>query len=234
MLQDLLIYHQAIGNILMIWTLAVMMPGPDTFLIIRQTINKGKQNALSSASGIVAGTIIWLVIGSFFINLLSKTSLFSILQYAGGIYLIKMSFGIFLSLKKTHHNKDYEHLFTDQNSSQKKEINNKKQYIQSFLSGIIINLSNPKPPIFISIILSRLPADAPIDIDFFLLVVMCLIPSFWFFFVVQVLSIKSVFKIFSRHTKKIDLVGGIIFLYFGINLLMPILKYSMDFFSKLL
>ncbi len=199
-------YSNAFFSILTIWILAVIMPGPDMFLIIRSTIQQGKYQAFGSVAGIVGGTLVWLIVGFFLINFLNKTAFFDYIKLFGGAYLIYMASIIFLSLsKKTP--KDFNHLVVQ------------KSIYLNFLSGLLTNLSNPKPPIFVSIILSKLPLNTPIGIDCLLLFLMLLIPSIWFYLVVEFFSIKKFFNIFLRYAKMIDFIAGVIFGLFGCSLI---------------
>lgn len=204
--------QNAIGSILTIWILAVIMPGPDMFLVIRTAI-KGKTQAIACAFGIVAGTFVWLLVGFFLVNLLNKTSFFSYIQFAGGCYLSYMSLKIFLSLKSN--------ATTPLNQSQ----NIQEKIFKNFLLGVMTNLSNPKPPIFVSIILAKLPTNTPYLVDIFLLSAMLLIPTFWFCFVVEIFTIKRFLNIFLRYTKLIDIIAGIIFGLFGINLIYGAIEF---------
>lgn len=213
MLDTLSQYQNAIGSILTIWILAVIMPGPDMFLVIRTAI-KGKAQAVMCAFGIVAGTFVWLIVGFFLINLLNKTSFFDYMQLAGGCYLIYMSIKIFLSLKNTS-NSSYQ------------ETPSIQDKFKSFLSGIITNLSNPKPPIFVSIILAKLPPNTPYLIDIFLLSAMLLIPTFWFYFVVEIFTIKKFLNAFLKYAKLIDVIAGIIFGLFGLNLIYGVIERAL-------
>lgn len=61
MLDFFIANKKAFIDILSIWILAVMMPGPDMFLVISGSIKEGKRYGLACAYGIVVGTIVWLV-----------------------------------------------------------------------------------------------------------------------------------------------------------------------------
>ncbi|MCE3039768.1 LysE family translocator [Helicobacter anatolicus] len=209
MLDFIFQYHKEILSILTIWTLAVIMPGPDFFLIVRSSIKQSKHQALSSVTGIIFGTLIWLIVGFFLINILSKTILFDIVQFCGGIYLLYMASKVFYSLK----NKKEQNLDSIQLQSSSK---------QSFISGVFTNLSNPKPPIFISIILSNLPTTPPLQVNLLLLFFMLFIPSVWFWFVVYFFRIKTIYQGFLKRAFFIDIVAGIIFVFFGLNLIYSI------------
>ena len=200
-------YHREIFSVLTIWLMAVIMPGADLFFVVRSSIKQSRLEALAGVGGIIAGTFVWLVVGFFLINLLNKTALFDYIRLAGGGYLIYMAVRIFLSMR-VDSARDFAQAKLQKNA------------FLNFVFGIFTNLANPKPPIFISIILSKLPAaQMPLMVDFALLLAMLLIPSLWFYLVVRFFSIERLLNLFLRYVKWIDLIAGIIFVLFGINLI---------------
>ena len=200
-------YHREIFSVLTIWLMAVIMPGADLFFVVRSSIKQSRLEALAGVGGIIAGTFVWLVVGFFLINLLNKTALFDYIRLAGGGYLIYMAGRIFLSMR-VDSARDFAQAKLQKNA------------FLNFVFGIFTNLANPKPPIFISIILSKLPAaQMPLMVDFALLLAMLLIPSLWFYLVVRFFSIERLLNLFLRYVKWIDLIAGIIFVLFGINLI---------------
>ena len=200
-------YHREIFSVLTIWLMAVIMPGADLFFVVRSSIKQSRLEALAGVGGIIAGTFVWLVVGFFLINLLNKTALFDYIRLAGGGYLIYMAGRIFLSMR-VDSARDFAQAKLQKNA------------FLNFVFGIFTNLANPKPPIFISIILSKLPtAQMPLMVDLVLLLVMLLIPSLWFYLVVRFFSIERLLNLFLRYVKWIDLIAGIIFVLFGINLI---------------
>lgn len=200
-------YHREIFSVLTIWLMAVIMPGADLFFVVRSSIKQSRLEALAGVGGIIAGTFVWLVVGFFLINLLNKTALFDYIRLAGGGYLIYMAGRIFLSMR-VDSARDFAQAKLQKNA------------FLNFVFGIFTNLANPKPPIFISIILSKLPAaQMPLMVDFALLLAMLLIPSLWFYLVVRFFSIERLLNLFLRYVKWVDLVAGIIFVLFGINLI---------------
>ena len=200
-------YHREILSVLTIWLMAVIMPGADLFFVVRSSSKQSRLEALAGVGGIIAGTFVWLVVGFFLINLLNKTALFDYIRLAGGGYLIYMAGRIFLSMR----------VDSAQDFAQAKL---QKNAFLNFVFGIFTNLANPKPPIFISIILSKLPAaQMPLMVDLVLLLAMLLIPSLWFYLVVRFFSIERLLNLFLRYVKWIDLIAGVIFVLFGINLI---------------
>lgn len=199
---------KAFLDVLSIWILAVMMPGPDMFLVITSAIKKNKHYALSAGYGIVAGTLIWLLVGFFLIGLLSKTSFFQWVQLCGGAYLLYMTYKIFCSLFQNQPQELKEGDFAPQESR-----------IRAFLSGVLTNLSNPKAPVFISAVLTKLPQNITLECNIFWLFVMLAIPSIWFPLVAYFFSIKKIFALFLRYSKVLDGIAVCIFGLVGIELL---------------
>ncbi|GAA7261153.1 threonine export protein RhtC [Helicobacter pylori] len=204
MLDFFIANKKAFIDILSIWILAVMMPGPDMFLVISGSIKEGKPYALACVFGIVVGTLVWLIVGFFLIGILSKTSFFDWVKFVGGSYLIYMTLKMLPSLfAPTPNPQDYQ----SQGSAKK-----------GFFYGVLTNLSNPKAPIFVSVILSALPPHTPLENNLILFLMMLIIPALWFSFVAQVFSIKRFFNLFLRYSKVIDILAIIIFGAVGIEL----------------
>lgn len=195
------------ASILSIWTLAVVMPGPDMFLVIRTAVSSGFFSSILAVFGIVAGTLIWLVVGFFLIGLLSSGEILEWFKLIGGSYLIWMAFRLFSSLKSPASNE----------WSKSSSI--------GFYAGFLTNLSNPKPPVFISIILSNLPPLTPIWIDFGLLVIMLLVPLVWFYFVIRLFTIPAFLKKFMHYRKVLDFLVALVFVLFGLNLIFESISF---------
>ena len=210
MLDFFIANKKAFIDILSIWILAVIMPGPDMFLVISSSIKEGKRYALACAYGIVAGTVVWLIVGFFLIGMLSKTSFFDWVKLVGGSYLIYMALRMLPSLFAP----------TPSLQDHKSQGNARK----GFLYGVLTNLSNPKPPIFVSVILSALPAHTPWENNAVLFLLMLLIPTLWFSFVVQVFSIKRFFHLFLKYSKIIDVLAMIVFATVGIKLVLEFIQ----------
>lgn len=208
MIEFLITNKKAFFDVLSIWILAVMMPGPDMFLVIRSAIKKNKLYALSAGYGIVAGTLVWLIVGFFLIGILSKTSFFQWVQLCGGAYLFYMACKIFFSLfEKGAQNLDEGENFAPQESRAK-----------AFWCGVMTNLSNPKAPVFISAVLTKLPQNMTLEANVLWLFVMLAIPGIWFPLVARFFSIKKVFSLFLRYSKVIDVIAVCIFGFVGVEL----------------
>lgn len=208
MLEFFISYKKAFIDILTIWLLAVVMPGPDMFLVMTSSIQKGKKYAISSVFGIVAGTFVWLIVGFFLIGFLAKTSFFSWVRIFGGCYLIYMAIKILMSLKNQRSSvnfQDHQEICEDAK--------------KGFFRGFLTNLSNPKAPIFVSVVLTPLPSSIPLGNTLILFFLMLIIPMLWFICVVYFFRIKKILQIFLRYSIGLDILAIFIFGSVGIGLL---------------
>jgi len=113
-----------------------LTPGNDTIFILSRTIAQGKQAGIMSVLGIATGSIIHSTFAAFGLSIIIAESIiaFSILKYAGAVYLAYIGFK----------------MLTDQSpveigiQNKEKEVNLKKVY----RDAVITNLLNPKVALF--------------------------------------------------------------------------------------
>jgi threonine/homoserine/homoserine lactone efflux protein len=127
----------------------IMTPGPDTALVIRNTLAGGRAGGFATASGVALGLTIWATATSLGFAALLATSapLFLAVKYAGAVYLILLGLQ---ALRSAAFAKD--------------EIARRAAAPAAarvgFRQGLISNLSNPKIAVFFP---SLLPQFAPAD-----------------------------------------------------------------------
>src|SRR5579872_6698771 len=120
-----------VSKTLIILTLGIISPGPDFFMILRNSLMYGRKAGLFSALGIATGCLV-----SFTILICGLKFLFAyktiqlLLGIICGIYLIYLGYKSIIS--KPHHHE-----------MQLKHKKNEPMYIY-FKNGILTNLLNPK------------------------------------------------------------------------------------------
>lgn len=77
------------GAYLLVATLLIVTPGPDTALVIRNTLAGGRRAASYTALGIAAGSVVWALasVGGIAALLEASTLAFTVFKIAGAIYL---------------------------------------------------------------------------------------------------------------------------------------------------
>ena len=131
--------------------LGIASPGPDFFLMLKNSMSYPRKAALASALGITAAVAIhisYCVIGIGWV-ITQSVLLFNLLKYAGAAYLI------FIGIKGLRSGKLVS-----------KEVSAKKTtatFKRGFMEGFVCNLLNPKATLFfLSLFTQVLDPKAPI------------------------------------------------------------------------
>lgn len=121
------------GLAIAIFILAIT-PGPGVFATISRSLASGFSNASVVVAGIVLGDIIFLLLAIFGLSAVAEIlgSLFKIVKYCGGAYLIWLGIKIWLSRPESYEIEGVREL----------------SFKANFFSGLFITLGNPKVILF--------------------------------------------------------------------------------------
>ncbi len=113
-----------------------LTPGNDTIFILSKSIAQSKKAGIFSAFGIGTGSIIHTLLAAFGISLIIAKSilLFSIIKYAGAVYLIYIGYKMLSD--KTHLSQEY----------QTKDLS--VNYVKIYTDAVLTNVLNPKVALF--------------------------------------------------------------------------------------
>jgi threonine/homoserine/homoserine lactone efflux protein len=127
----------------------IMTPGPDTALVIRNTLGGGRTGGFATALGVAVGLTIWAAATSLGVAALLQTSapLFLAIKYAGAAYLVVLGAQ---ALRAAIFAKDHGAPTALNAAPTPARV--------AFRQGLISNLSNPKIAVFFP---SLLPQFAP-------------------------------------------------------------------------
>lgn len=188
--------------------IALMSPGPDFIVTLRQTINYGRKYAYFSSLGIGFGILIHLGYTLLGIGLVLKNFPYflDIVRILGALYLVYLGIGSFIS-----------------NSSKIKVKNEKKlnySYKKSFFVGFFTDLLNPKATIFfLSVFTAIVSIDTPMYIQS-LYGLYCIFANiFWYMLVANILSRKKNLDLFNKHQNIIEKVIGVLLVLLGTKLI---------------
>lgn len=125
-----------IGPFILMSFLLIILPGPDSGLVIQNAIMYGKSAGVKTVLGSVSGLLIHTAAAVLGLSalLMKSAFLFSILKYIGAAYLIYIGFMALKSLKE----KPSTTQMIEQNKKQK----------SFYLQGFITCASNPKVAVF--------------------------------------------------------------------------------------
>ncbi|WP_258238558.1 LysE family translocator [Arcobacter sp. CECT 8986] len=172
--------------------LALLSPGPDFAMIVKQSITYGKRSSIFTSIGI------GLIISKSII-------LFNIIKYIGAVYLIYLGIQ---SLKSKGIKLD------DKDKSTNKEISD----LKSFTSGFLCNALNPKATLFfLSMFTVVIDIHTPLYIQGFYGLFCIFATIVWFTFLSLVLSQNKVRGFFSKFGVWFDRTVGAILIALGLK-----------------
>ena len=124
-------------------------PGPDNMTIVARTLSHGPNSAIAYGLGTVTGILVFLALATFGLSLLASEMGFAmtVLRYAGAVWLI------WTGLR----------LWTARPEMPVRAISASAHFLPAYLTGIALNLGNPKMPLFY---IALLPNIAGPSLDF--------------------------------------------------------------------
>lgn len=205
------IISQYLGSIFAITALmlvALVSPGPDFAVIVKNSLLYSRRKALFTAFGIAVGILIHVTYTLLGLGLvISKTIwLFLTFKYLGASYLIYIGIKVLRARKQ-------EMKFDEVKS--KKEISS----LGAFSNGFLTNALNPKAMLFFVSLFSLLIApNTPGVVLLIYGIIIFLTTLAWFSFVAFCLSSKKSQKYFGEFGYMIDRITGGILVLLGLKL----------------
>ncbi|WP_395167031.1 LysE family translocator [Francisella salimarina] len=205
-------------TILALQVSCLVLPGPDFFVTISNSIKFGHRSGIYTAFGVASGiflnTFIVYWFGSFL--LYKQPLLFKALILLGVIYLAYIAYNL------------YKNIFTKQqlNPNANEHIKNldnfdKPTNIKLFLNGAFTNLANAKVLVFFSSMLS-LVAQLPSFGKIAVWIAIALSTFIWFAIVATFFGNNKLRQVFFRNIKKIEFVSAIFITIFVVIILIEL------------
>lgn len=116
-------------------SILAISPGPDNIYVLMQSVVNGTKSGLATVCGLISGCLLHTTLVAFGVSVILKSNdfLFFSIKLFGALYLLFLTYKVFKSEAKV--NLD--------------SINTpKKNAIQLFKQGVIMNVLNPKVSIF--------------------------------------------------------------------------------------
>ncbi|WP_074406570.1 MULTISPECIES: LysE family translocator [Aquimarina] len=194
--------------ILSISIFMAISPGPDFFMVTKNSISYGRNAGIYSAIGICVALWVHITYSIAGLTLIISKSivLFSIIKYLGATYLI------FIGLKSIFSKKTPVEKLT------KLENIKTLDKISAFKSGFITNALNPKTTIFfLSIFTQVIHIDTALTLQLIYGSIISLVHLVWFYFVAIFFSHSLFLNRFQRHKKSIESILGAGLIAFGLK-----------------
>ncbi|UCZ56411.1 LysE family translocator [Desulfurispirillum indicum] len=188
-----------------IWSVAVITPGPNFFITVHTAIGTTRRLSLFTVMGIVVGTLVWSVSGYLGISVLFKAApmLYFVFKVIGGLYLVYVGFNLIIKRR----------------NQTKSDIGKYHSAISCFRLGLLTNLLNPKTAAFMtSLFAATIPPDVSIELGVVCVVLICSISAIWYSLISALFSYDIARKLYDKQKQKIEKVAGAIFVGFGLKL----------------
>ena len=202
-------YFQLFALIFSIHLLAVMSPGPDFVMVLKNALQYNRKTALYTALGIGLGIgvhIIYSVAGIAYL-LQQNQTLFQLIKYAGMTYIIYIGIKTFLS-KQTKIN--------IQNKQDNKEIS----YLQAVKTGFITNILNPKASLFfLSLFSILIPPEIPFWALTGISLMLISVTFLWFSLISVIFTNPMIVKSYEKYESYLVKFFGVILIILGIGIL---------------
>ncbi|ABI82588.1 LysE family translocator [Francisella tularensis] len=196
----------------------LILPGPDFFVTISNSIKFGHKSGIYTASGVASGIFLNTFIVYWFGSLLlyKQPLLFKMLILIGAAYLAYIAFSL------------YKSIFTIQqlNPNANQHIKNldnfdKPSNTKFFLNGAFTNLANAKVLVFFSSMLSLVD-----ELNSFgkvaIWIAIALTTLVWFCIVATFFGNDKLRQVFFRNIKKIEFISAIFITIFVIVILVEL------------
>ena len=175
----------------------ICTPGPDTALIVRNTLFGGRVNGVRTAAGVVTGLTVWTVAASAGVAALVAAShvLFTTLRIGGAAYLVWLG----VQTLRGRHGGGAEH-----------------RHGGGYRQGLLSNLGNPKVAIFFTSLLPQFGSDFGGMLGFGLL--FCAMGATWLTGYALVMARARSALLRPRVRRALDTLTGITLVAFGVRL----------------
>jgi len=191
--------------------LIVLLPGPDTLVVVRNMLRGGRRRAIWTVIGVLSGLVIWVVAASLGLSAVLRASHtgYDVLRYVGGAYLIYVGVQSLRS-RVLRHEEDPSAV-----------VRRPRPLLGSgYVAGLATDLLNPKVGVFF---ITFLPAFVPrgADVGTATLAfgaVFVLETLIYFIALIGVADRVVAWMTDARTRRRLDRGAGLIFIGFGLRL----------------
>lgn len=205
------VYWNEFLALALVHLLAVVAPGPDFAVTVRQSVRYGRRAGALTALGIGAGIsvhVLYTLLGVFTL-MHALPWLMSAVALAGALYLAYL--GLLLIIQARGE--------VGEEPPQAQRASKEVSGYKSFMLGFITNALNPKATLFfLAIFVTLVSPQTPLIIKGIYGIWMCLVNAGWFVLVSLVLTKESVRLRFLASKRWFDRVIGSVLLVFSLRL----------------
>lgn len=189
--------------------LLIILPGPDTAIVTKNTVVSGKRAGMQTMLGSCAGLLIHTIatVAGLSAIIVKSAFAFTILKYVGAVYLCYLGVRTLMRMRVQKSQVDETELVEAKGSSH-------------FKQGFITNVTNPKVAVFFLTFLPQFLAPAAEPFGAFLLMGLIYIVLTFCWFVTYVYLLHLIRNFMNRPVTQAVMEGltGIVLIGFGVKL----------------
>lgn len=201
-------YLSLIGTITLVHLLAVISPGPDFVILVKNTLSYSRRAGLFTSIGFGIGVLVHIAycVAGLALIISKSALLFTIIKFLGATYLIVVGIKSFFSKPASIATKTY---------TEKNDISP----LVALRSGFLTNALNPKATLFfLSLFTFAISPDIPNTILVIISIILVINTILWFSFLTLFLSQKRVRKLFDKYQIYLTRTLGGVLVGLGIKL----------------
>ncbi|HLP68538.1 MAG TPA: LysE family translocator [Rhizobium sp.] len=198
-------------SLMAIFSFAIVSPGADLAMVIRQSLVHGRRAAIITSFGIGASLMVHVTYTILGLGLVISKSilLFNIIKWCGVAYLVYIGVQALRAGEAS----------VDPAESAETDVEKRQSGIKAFGLGFMANALNPKAVFFfLSIFSAVVSYETPglVKLGYGIVMAICLIA--WFVGVSVFMTTPRMRAAFSRASKWINRTSGLVFIAFGLKL----------------
>jgi len=202
-------YLLELASLMAVFSFAIVAPGADTAMVMRQAMVHGRREAILTSVGIGTSLMFHVTYTILGLGIVISQSLllFAIIKWMGAAYLLYI--GV-MSLRAGR---------TELEAAGGDYAGPRQSASRAFGLGFLANALNPKPVLFFLSIFSTLVSvttPASVKFGYGLVMAACLVS--WFVGVSYFMTTPRMRAAFSRMSKWINRASGLVFIAFGLKL----------------
>lgn len=199
-------YLAPLLSLALLWTVAVVTPGPNFFNIAQLAASQSRRHGVVAALGVATGTVLWGLAGGLGIKTLFSVAptLYLGFKIAGGCYLIYLGLKQF---KRKAAIAPGEPAATHQTC------------LSVYVRGLLGNMTNPKSALFVTTIFATaMPAHVSPLLLALAVLTMATLSFSWYCCVALFFASRRVAGVYERSRQWLDRLAGGCYLLFGAHL----------------
>lgn len=202
-------YLPAIATVALVHLLAVMSPGPDFIMVMRNSLVYSRRSGVYAAIGLGLGILVHVAYSLAGLALIISQSviLFNVIKLLGAAYLLYIGFKSLRARRSDNLAITARHEKTDLTK------------FQAIRTGFITNVTNPKATLFfLSLFTLVIQPTTPLAIKFTMGIEMAVATFLWFAVVAILVSHQAIKQRVARFQHYVERFMGGVLILFGIKL----------------